>query len=69
VTHDLLECDCGGNGLVNNSNYECDDGKSETSLRVNELMKWEHHSSPFNKDVLEVSISIMTIFINYCRRL
>lgn len=57
MTHDLLECDCGGNGLViNNSNFECGDEKSETPLRVNELMKWEHHSSPFGKDVLEVNI-------------
>jgi len=62
LTHDLLECDCGGNGLViNNTNCECDDEKSETPLRVNELMKWEHHSSPFSKDVLKVSISVVTI--------
>lgn len=58
MTHDLLECDCGGNGLVlNNSANECDGEKSETPLRVNELMKWEHHSSPFSNNVLEVCIS------------
>lgn len=59
MTHDLLECDCGGNGLVlkNSTNHTCDDEKSETPLRVNELMKWEHYSSPFNKDLLDVSNS------------
>lgn len=58
MTHDLLECDCGGNGLVlNNSANEYDGEKSETPLRVSELMKWEHHSSPFNNNVLEVCIS------------
>lgn len=63
LTHDLLECDCGGNGLVlnNDKNYECNNEKSETPLRVNELMKWEHHSTPFNNNVLEVCI-IVTIF-------
>lgn len=60
MTHDLLECNCGGKGLVLSDNdvFECDDKKSEAPLRVNELMKWEHHSSPFNKDVLEVGIII-----------
>jgi len=55
-----LECNCGGKGLVlnDNSTFECDDKKSEAPLRVNELMKWEHHSSPFNKGVLEVSIIV-----------
>jgi hypothetical protein len=24
---------------------------------VNELMKWEHYSSPFKKDLLDVSIN------------
>lgn len=57
MTHDLLECDCDGNGLVpNNDEHQIDDEKSETPLRVNELMKWEHHSSPFEKNVLEVII-------------
>jgi len=58
LTHDLLECDCGGNGLVlnNDNKFKCGD---ETPLRVNELMKWEHHSSPFNKDILEVSCDIL----------
>lgn len=58
MTHDLLECDCDGNGMVpnNNSESKCDYNKSEAPLRVNELMKWEHHSSPFKKDVLEASI-------------
>lgn len=57
-THDLLECNCGGKGVVlsDDSAFECDDEKSEAPLRVNELMKWEHHSSPFNKDVLEVGV-------------
>lgn len=66
LTHDLLECNCGGNGLVMNdkNSYECNDDKSETPLRVNELMKWEHHSSPFNKDILEVGINII-IDYNY----
>lgn len=66
LTHDLLDCDCGGNGLVSSNkinNYECDDQKSETPLRVNELMKWEHHSSPFNNDLLEVGINIMQLYI------
>jgi len=60
-THDLLECNCGGKGVVlsDNSPFECDDKKSEAPLRVNELMKWEHHSSPFNSDVLEVCIIII----------
>ncbi|XP_022183703.1 DNA repair and recombination protein RAD54B-like [Myzus persicae] len=71
-THDLLECNCGGKGIVlcDNSAYECDDKKSEAPLRVNELMKWEHHSSPFKKDVLEamnlfgVSTTIRFLFRN-----
>lgn len=65
MTHDLLECNCGGNGLVinNNSEYECGDERSEMPLRVNELMKWEHYSSPFCNDVLKVSIN--SIIITY----
>lgn len=61
LTHDLLECDCGGNGLVfnNNSELKHNNETSETPLRVNELMKWEHHSSPFNTDVLKVHINII----------
>lgn len=58
-----MECDCGGNGLILNENceYESDGEKSETPIRVNELMKWEHHSFPFHKDVLEVGISFKYI--------
>lgn len=71
-THDLLECNCGGKGVVlsDNSPFKCDDKKSEAPLRVNELMKWEHHSSPFNSDVLEamnlfgVSTTIRFLFRN-----
>lgn len=70
LTHDLLECDCGGNGLVNGGKYECVNEKSEGPIRVNELMKWEHYSSPFSKDVLDVSIittysKIWTCFVIY----
>jgi len=56
-----LECNCGGKGVVlsDNSALECYDKKSEAPLRVNELMKWEHHSSPFNTGVLEVGIIII----------
>ncbi|XP_025414359.1 DNA repair and recombination protein RAD54B-like isoform X2 [Sipha flava] len=66
LTHDLLECDCGGNGLVlnNNSNHECNDEKSEAPLRVNELMKWEHYSSPFKKDLLDVYTKMYHSVVN-----
>jgi len=61
-----LECDCGGKGIVlsDNSAFECDDQKSEAPLRVNELMKWEHHSSPFKKDVLEVGLIIIIYYLS-----
>ncbi|XP_050421468.1 DNA repair and recombination protein RAD54B-like isoform X2 [Adelges cooleyi] len=55
LTHDLLECDCNGSGQVpgNIIQDDCDNEKSEAPLRVNQLMQWEHHSSPFRAGVLE----------------
>lgn len=60
-----MECDCEGNGVIlsKNCEYESNVEKSETPIRVNELMKWEHHSSPFHNGVLEVGISFMFIII------
>ncbi|XP_050519946.1 DNA repair and recombination protein RAD54B-like isoform X2 [Daktulosphaira vitifoliae] len=73
LTHDLLECDCDGNGQVPNISIEdYNDEKSEAPLRVNQLMQWEHHSTPFCSDILEamnlsgVSSIIRFLFRHKC---
>lgn len=70
LTHDLLMCNCDGNGIPKKvisieceSNNEQRDSqlsvineeKDKNISKISELIQWEHYSSPVAECVLQVS--------------
>jgi len=68
LTHTMLNCDCVGNGTIeqdflnNKTSYDDENsfglnirkkGDKEHSIRMDELMRWEHYKLPFNDQILE----------------
>lgn len=46
LTHEMLECSCDGNGSI-------PDIKTQKSLKMHQLMQYEHHKSPVDSEILE----------------
>jgi len=76
LTHELMQCDCDGNGL-NIMEVDSDDEKDQKENDppkkkrkidgMGELMHWEHFSQPLQEDMLEPALvhpSIDFIFRN-----
>uniref|UniRef100_A0A146LH21 DNA repair and recombination protein RAD54-like n=1 Tax=Lygus hesperus TaxID=30085 RepID=A0A146LH21_LYGHE len=84
LTHDSLNCSCLGDGtIVEDLSYDSDansrDGrdcqielqpsKVPTSLRMNQLLHWEHHGHPVSESVIREMLSEHALkFVNFVFR-
>jgi len=75
-THDLLQCECGGSGVLDNTDIEqgevrsCQLGRQEVvqKKRVEELMDWRHFTAPVEDSVEDPLLGVASQFVSFLFR-
>jgi len=75
-THDLLQCECGGSGVLASQEEEqgevraCQLGRQEVvpSKRREELMGWRHFTAPIEDTVEDPLLGVASQFVSYLFR-
>jgi len=75
-THDLLQCQCGGSGVLESEEVEqgevrsCQLGRQEAvpSKRVEELMGWRHFTAPMEDKVEDPLLGVASQFVSFLLR-
>jgi len=71
-THDLLQCDCGGSGVLEMDMEEevryCQLGREVVVQKVDELLGWRHYNSPIEDRVDDSLLGVASQFVSFLLR-
>ncbi|XP_014244880.1 DNA repair and recombination protein RAD54B-like [Cimex lectularius] len=79
LTHSMLNCDCSGDGVIpedglkeeieNDDSQLLSNKSSQSSLRMNQLLQWEHHDVPIDPEIIDgMKLNKSEFYINFIFR-